>query len=194
MTEMGQILIIAIITVLLAAVMTGTAIGLKRRYGREEHYGKHNKIYIKNGVDIKKREIKENFGQDIEIVNRNNFRTVCAERMPGSRAVKGVRCDIRLINLKDGKVYRKIFRERLFVGRVWDPDPQKDQIIIEKPQVSKRHCMIWEEEKRFYIMDQGSLNHTFVNQNEVLQKTQLRSGDILTVGDCDFKVQIRVLK
>ncbi len=58
--------------------------------------------------------------------------------------------------------------------------------------VSRRHCMIVERNKKYFVQDLGSTNHTFVNA-QVIPKNELMelsNHDILSVADVEFRVKI----
>jgi pSer/pThr/pTyr-binding forkhead associated (FHA) protein len=49
--------------------------------------------------------------------------------------------------------------------------------------VSKRHCIITNEEGKFFIEDIGSRNGTFLNGKPIKKKTALFYGDKITIGE-----------
>jgi ferredoxin len=74
----------------------------------------------------------------------------------------------------------KIFfldQESLSIGR----DPA-NQLCIDDPGLSRRHCMVIHEGDRFKVRDLDSLNGTFVNQTRIKEQT-LNHGDQISLGD-----------
>lgn len=187
------IIAVGLLAVILLAVVIMSAAGRKKP---GESHTRNKIVYIKNGVDIGQREIKEGFDQDIELIDKNDFETICTSgnlRKEKQRSRKR-ECEIRLVDIMTRELYTQTFFCELLIGRVWQRENEGAQLVLKYPGISKRHCRIFEKNGRFYVLDEGSLNHTFVNQKEVVQKTQLCDGDILTIGECSYRVQIGILK
>jgi pSer/pThr/pTyr-binding forkhead associated (FHA) protein len=68
----------------------------------------------------------------------------------------------------------------LHVGRGLVADLQLDDI-----SVSRRHAIILQRESGARIMDDRSLNGTFVNGRRI-DSVDLRSGDVITLGRCEL--------
>ncbi len=49
--------------------------------------------------------------------------------------------------------------------------------------VSRKHCQIEKKGNIFYIKDLGSTNKTLVNKNVIEKETELKLGDIITIGE-----------
>ena len=58
--------------------------------------------------------------------------------------------------------------------------PESD-IFLDDVTVSRRHADIRRREGRFHVVDNGSLNGTYVNRQRV-EETELSSGDELQIG------------
>lgn len=56
-------------------------------------------------------------------------------------------------------------------------------------EVSRRHAIIAYEANKFVIQDQNSLNHTFVNNEEVKEPRPLADGDFILIGVSTLKFQ-----
>ena len=67
--------------------------------------------------------------------------------------------------------------ENMVVGRAPDVD-----LVLNHPEVSRRHCRILREEETWFIEDLGSRRGTAVNGNPVSGRTALRPGDQIQVG------------
>ena len=63
--------------------------------------------------------------------------------------------------------------------------PQSDR-------VSRKHCVIRRHEGGVTVMDLNSTNHTFVNNEQINEKRELKNGDRLKVGTLEFEVQLAV--
>ena len=55
-------------------------------------------------------------------------------------------------------------------------------IFLDDVTVSRRHAVLVEEEGRFSIEDQGSLNGTFVNRRRIESVARLEHGDEIQIG------------
>ena len=66
--------------------------------------------------------------------------------------------------------------DRTRIGRSPDCD-----IFLDDVTVSRNHAVLVEEDGRFYVEDQGSLNGTFVNRKRI-DRAPLEEGDELQVG------------
>jgi len=71
-----------------------------------------------------------------------------------------------------------------FIGRRHDCD-----LTIPLSVVSRRHCEIYSEFGKLMVRDLKSRNGTVVN-DESIEETQIKAGDILKIGPIRFIVQI----
>lgn len=65
-----------------------------------------------------------------------------------------------------------------------------DVMIYNERSVSQRHCRIFSRNSKIYVQDLGSLNHTYVDGEEVTEETELFSGSVLKIGRVSFDVKI----
>ncbi|MGQ0504798.1 MAG: diguanylate cyclase [Myxococcaceae bacterium] len=63
----------------------------------------------------------------------------------------------------------------------------KNNIVVDLDNVSRRHAKITTRQGRSFVVDLGSTNGTYLNDEEVLEETALRSGDYVKVGGSIFK-------
>ena len=68
----------------------------------------------------------------------------------------------------------------LVLGRGLEAD-----IRIEDDEISRTHCAIWMESKKFLIKDLRSRNGTFVNGKNITE-AELQPGDRVRIGHCEF--------
>jgi hypothetical protein len=66
---------------------------------------------------------------------------------------------------------------RLIVGRGED-----NAIRINEDRVSRHHCAFVADDERVFVEVLGSVSATFLNEETVKRKTQLKTGDIITIG------------
>jgi len=69
----------------------------------------------------------------------------------------------------------------VFIGRAVDCD-----IVVSSKNVSREHARIQQEGRRWFVEDMNSTNGTFLNDERVIGRQELRDGDILGVGDVPF--------
>jgi two-component system, cell cycle response regulator len=63
----------------------------------------------------------------------------------------------------------------------------KNNIVVDLDNVSRRHAKITTRQGKSFVVDLGSTNGTYLNDQEVLEETPLRSGDFVKVGGSIFK-------
>lgn len=56
---------------------------------------------------------------------------------------------------------------------------------------SRRHALLYWENKACFIKDLNSTNGTLVNNNRISQKTELHDGDIIGLGDTKLVVSVK---
>jgi pSer/pThr/pTyr-binding forkhead associated (FHA) protein len=86
----------------------------------------------------------------------------------------------RVVSLTDGREYVLVGASLRF-GR----DAQCD-VVVSGPQVSRRHCEIMVSTRGYVIVD-SSTNGTFVNGERVQNQRLLGRGDIVRVGEEEFR-------
>ena len=59
-------------------------------------------------------------------------------------------------------------------------------IVLEEPVLSRRHCVITQDNNKFYVADLKSKNGTYLNGQRI-EKTELEDGDIIRVGNTRFE-------
>lgn len=69
-----------------------------------------------------------------------------------------------------------------------------DYVIKENRAVSRKHACIYWEEERYYIVDLGSVNGTYINSQEIEinQKAELHNGDKVVFANELFQFVIKV--
>lgn len=76
-----------------------------------------------------------------------------------------------------GKVY-PLDKNELFLGRDLSND-----IVINDPEISRRHSRLYMQGNGYIIEDLGSTNGTFVNGQRLMGPNMLRPGDVITFGE-----------
>lgn len=65
-----------------------------------------------------------------------------------------------------------------------------DAVISFSKMIGRKHCRFVRKKGLFYVMDEGSVNGTFVNNQRVYpgQCQQINKGDIIRLADINFKI------
>jgi two-component system, cell cycle response regulator len=82
-----------------------------------------------------------------------------------------------------GKKYILVDDEDEFtIGR-----DEKNFIVIDLDNVSRRHAMVSNIDGKFFVKDLGSTNGTYLNDEEIKEQQMLRSGDLVKIGSSIYK-------
>ncbi|MFQ5660667.1 MAG: VWA domain-containing protein [Gammaproteobacteria bacterium] len=74
------------------------------------------------------------------------------------------------------------------LGRVAGKDSDNlDFIVIPETTIGRRHCLIEYKDFAFWIVDQGSINGTFVNDTLISSETRLKHGDKIRLHKFEFE-------
>ena len=114
-------------------------------------------------------------------MSANETRVTSISRMSNRVGSATESCLVQIYGPELGKRY-VLDEDELTIGR-----DVKNQIVLDKDNVSRRHACIRLRAGKFYVEDLGSTNGTYLNEEEVVQEMQLRSGDMVQVGSTIFK-------
>src|SRR5262245_29005061 len=78
-----------------------------------------------------------------------------------------------------------ISKSEFIIGRGADCD-----LCLWIPSISRHHCLVRLEKDGVTLSDVGSANGTYVNGQRVRSQTTLESGDLITLGNCKFVVEL----
>ena len=74
------------------------------------------------------------------------------------------------------------------LGRVAGKDTEHlDYIVIPQTTIGRRHALIEYKDFAYWIIDQGSINGTFVNGQPVTSEVRLKHGDKIQLHKCEFE-------
>lgn len=88
--------------------------------------------------------------------------------------------NFRLV-MRSGPTVGKVFaldKNELFLGRDLSND-----IVINDPEISRRHSRFYQQGNGYVLEDLGSTNGTFVNGQRLMGPNVLRPGDVITFGE-----------
>lgn len=81
----------------------------------------------------------------------------------------------------------QVEKESFWLGRRQD----NDGVVDVSKRIGRRHCRLIREKGCFYVIDEGTLNGTYVNAERVgSEKKELHHGDVLRLPDIEFSVMI----
>lgn len=86
------------------------------------------------------------------------------------------------------KQTHKLGSKPVMFGRVAGKDTEHlDYIVVNETTIGRRHALIEYKDYSFWIIDQGSINGTFVNGEAVSSEVRLKHGDRIRLHKCDFE-------
>lgn len=86
------------------------------------------------------------------------------------------------------KQTHKLGSKPIMFGRVAGKDTEHlDYIVVNETTIGRRHALIEYKDYSFWIIDQGSINGTFVNGEAVSSEVRLKHGDRIRLHKCDFE-------
>ena len=96
---------------------------------------------------------------------------------------------------KTGKATHKLGTRPLMFGRVAGQDSENfDYVVVDEATVGRRHALIEFRDHACWIIDQGSINGTFVNDLMVETRRRLKHGDRIRLYKCEFEFIMPELK
>lgn len=97
---------------------------------------------------------------------------------------------IIVTDCKDGRsIFEGDVQTDMLVGRSRDADIR---IVQEDKSVGREHCLLHLENEKLWVLDNGSVNGTLVN-DRIIEKDrmeELHSGDILTLGNTNLRIEL----
>jgi pSer/pThr/pTyr-binding forkhead associated (FHA) protein len=69
-------------------------------------------------------------------------------------------------------------------------DKSNDVVLSGDPLISRRHALIEKEGDRYFLLDKGSTNGTYLNNNPIpkAERVEIRSGDVITIGKTKLQI------
>jgi pSer/pThr/pTyr-binding forkhead associated (FHA) protein/Mg-chelatase subunit ChlD len=89
---------------------------------------------------------------------------------------------------KTDKQTHKLGSKPTMFGRVAGKDTEHlDYIVVNESTIGRRHALIEFKDYSYWIIDQGSINGTFVNNEPVNSEVRLKHGDRIRLHKCEFE-------
>ncbi len=101
----------------------------------------------------------------------------------GRKIAKELKTRVARLRFKNRSVN---INKAISIGR----DEGNDIVIHDDPLVSRRHALIEKEGDVYYVMDKGSTNGTYLNNNPIpkLERVLIKGGDVLTIGKTKLQI------
>jgi len=115
------------------------------------------------------------------LMSEQETRVTKISKLHDRAALEGESCLVEIHGPQLGKRYI-LDEEEFTIGR-----DVKNNIVVDLDNVSRRHAKISTRQGKSFVVDLGSTNGTYLNDQEVLEETPLRSGDFVKVGGSIFK-------
>jgi len=109
--------------------------------------------------------------------------TIYKRNNKGKNVAKKLKTRNMKIKFKDRSIN---INKIITIGR----DDHNDIVIKNDPLVSRRHALIEKEGKSYYIMDNGSTNGTYLNNNPIprCDRVKIKINDFITVGKTKLEI------
>ena len=92
---------------------------------------------------------------------------------------------------KTDKQRHKLGSKPIMLGRVAGTNTQHlDYIVVNETTIGRQHALIEYKDYSFWLIDQGSINSTFVNDEIVRDEMRLKHGDNIRLHKCEFEFTI----
>jgi len=79
----------------------------------------------------------------------------------------------------------------IMVGRVAGPaSTEYEYLVIRQPTIGRQHAVIKYQDFAYWVVDQGSVNGTYVNDQRVTGPTRLKHGDVVRFHKTPFRIEI----
>ncbi len=111
----------------------------------------------------------------------HDTRVTTIRKLKDQVKLSGESCLVEIHGPELGKKF-VIDGDELTIGR-----DEKNTIVIDLDNVSRRHAQVAVREAKFFVKDLGSTNGTYLNDDEIHEEQPLRSGDLVKVGGAIFK-------
>ena len=101
----------------------------------------------------------------------------------GKKVAKNVKSTRMKIRFKDQSID---INRLITIGR----DANNDIVIRNDPLVSRRHALIEKEGKDYFLLDKGSTNGSYLNNNPIpkCERIKISAGDTIVVGKTKLEI------
>jgi pSer/pThr/pTyr-binding forkhead associated (FHA) protein len=109
--------------------------------------------------------------------------TVYKRGEKGKKISKNLKTSVAKLRFKEQRIN---INRMISIGR----ETSNDIVIRDDPLVSRKHALIEKEGDNYFVMDKGSTNGTYVNNNPIgaCERVRVQSGDVITVGKTKLEI------
>ena len=90
---------------------------------------------------------------------------------------------LTLTGVNNGDYKIAPLRDRTTFGR-----RKTNDVIFSDISVSGEHGVITVEKNKIYVTDNDSTNGTYINGERIREKTEIHQGDIITLGQMEYRI------
>lgn len=176
---MGKALLIVLIIVLITLVLSVTIILIVSLASGKKN--NPSEIHYSGGANIDDGRISSdsNYFKGMSVAVE---KTVVVYENRRATSDFGMRIVIR--NKYTGQKDELMVRKQLVFGR----SDGNDVYVVDDKAASRSHCMLTVKNRRFFLTDLNSSNHTYLNGRQINSETEVFSGDELRVGNTRFEL------
>jgi pSer/pThr/pTyr-binding forkhead associated (FHA) protein len=87
---------------------------------------------------------------------------------------------------EDGRIF-EINKPDMLIGRAEESDVFLGLDLF----ITRRHARLIAENGQYYILDLGGLNGTLLNNLQITGKTDIKNGDMLSLGETKLKLKLK---
>ena len=180
-TDTVVMIIIAFISVFVVAVIIGIIILIVLLVKKRK---KQNQVVE---VDNIFKPVNENIAT--EYLGSQSASGSCGETVLILDNSAGKSCVLTLTDINQpAHSFSKNLSGRIVIGR---SAMDSDICIDYDKSVSSKHCAIERRGNNFYLVDLGSSNGTYLDENKVLSEVEIYSGSIIKLGRVQLRVEMR---
>ena len=109
--------------------------------------------------------------------------TIYKRNQKGRKIARELKSKSMRLRFKDRSIN---INKIITIGR----DKNNGIVINDDPLVSRRHATIEKEGSNYFVMDNGSTNGTYLNNNPIprFEKTKIKRGDVITLGKTKLEI------
>ena len=93
----------------------------------------------------------------------------------------------KMVNGQAAESFRGILEESLSIGRGRD---KNDWVITNDQTISQKHCKMYIEQGRIYVIDLNTTNGTYVNSKRIDKPVVINDQDIIRMGASEYRITI----
>lgn len=185
----------AVIFVLIALMGSLIVLSIMKKRGDEEPYDPvedskegilesliSKMTYCESGEEDEEEEVKK------EQPKKEQLKEKQVKKEPIKRDIsKKQLIFTKMVNGQVAESFRGILEESLSIGRGRD---KNDWVITNDQTISQKHCKMYIEQGRIYVIDLNTTNGTYVNSKRIDKPVVINDQDIIRMGASEYRITI----